>query len=104
MLKDIESAKKLEDVDVYSDRSGLLRRLERLYDKGENLNQLNIKIIEFLKKTFNKSFLIFKDKFNSKPPGGEGYKAHFDGILNFLMKIIKKKMVGMNTVIFSSMF
>ena len=52
LLKDIESAKKLEDVDVYSDRSGLLRRLERLYDKGENLNQLNIKIIEFLKKNF----------------------------------------------------
>ena len=100
LLKDIESAKKLEDVDVYSDRSGLLRRLERLYDKGK-INQLNIKIIEFLKKTFNKSFLIFKDKFNSKPPGGKVTKLILMVSLNFLMKIIKKKMVGMNTVIFS---
>ena len=57
MLKDEESAKKLEDVDVYSDRSGLLRRLERLYDKGENLNQLNIKAVLLLKKLFNKSYL-----------------------------------------------
>ena len=91
LLKDIESAKKLEDVDLYSDRSGLFRRLERLYDKGKNLNQLNIKIIEFLKKTFNKSFLIFKDKFNSKPPGGEGYKAHFDGIFKFFDENNKEK-------------
>ena len=27
--------------------------------------------------------MIFKDKFNAKPPGGEGFFAHYDGIFNF---------------------
>ena len=32
---------------------------------------------------FNEEFLIFKDKFNAKPPGGNGFFPHFDGIFEF---------------------
>ena len=28
-------------------------------------------------------FLIFKDKYNAKPPGGKGFFPHFDGIFEF---------------------
>ncbi len=84
LLKEIEKAKKLQNVDIYSDRGGLPRRIERLYDKGNYLKKLNLKISKLLEQVFNKSFLIFKDKFNYKPPGGEGYKAHFDGIFQFI--------------------
>ena len=31
--------------------------------------------------------LIFKDKFNLKPPGGEGFYAHYDGIFKWLDKV-----------------
>ena len=91
LLEDIDKAEKLKNVDVYSDKSGLPRRIERLYDKGDNLNQLNLKVSNFLENIFRISFLIFKDKFNSKPPGGEGYKAHFDGIFKFLDKNNKER-------------
>ena len=84
LLKEVEKAKKLQNVDIYSDRGGLPRRIERLYDKGNYLKKLNLKISKLLEQVFSKSFLIFKDKFNYKPPGGEGYKAHFDGIFQFI--------------------
>ena len=29
------------------------------------------------------SYLIFKDKFNAKPPGGKGFFPHFDGVFEF---------------------
>ena len=61
-----------------------LRRIEKLYDKGSNLIDLNKKITILLKKIFDKNFLIFKDKFNIKPPGGEGFIAHYDGIYEFI--------------------
>jgi len=68
----------------YYDNKGIHRRTEKLYDKGYRLISLNKKIITILKKIFNKDFIIFKDKFNSKPPGGEGFFAHYDGIFNFI--------------------
>ena len=40
-------------------------------------------MIILLKEIFNEDFLIFKDKFNAKPPGGDGFFAHYDGIFNF---------------------
>ena len=83
LLKDIELAKSKKDTDIYLDRNGLLRRIERLYDKSENLKMLNLKISSFLEEIFKTSFLIFKDKFNAKPPGGEGYQAHYDGVYKF---------------------
>ena len=54
----------------YFDKSNNLRRIEKLFDKG---NQLK-----------NEEFLIFKDKYNAKPAGGDGFFAHYDGIFHFI--------------------
>ena len=68
----------------YSDNLNNLRRIEKIYDKGKNLIYLNKKISILLKEIFDKNFLIFKDKFNIKPPGGEGFIAHYDGVFEFI--------------------
>ncbi len=81
ITNEIQNLKK--NVDLYYDKKGKLRRIERLYDKGESLNLANSKIMDLLKKIFETSFTIFKDKFNAKPPGGEGFFAHYDGIFKF---------------------
>ena len=75
----------------YSDNSNNLRRVEKLYDKGKNLINLNKKISILFKDIFKKEFLIFKDKFNIKPPGGEGFFAHYDGVFEFIDANNKKK-------------
>ena len=75
----------------YFDNLNKLRRIEKLYDKGEYLITLNNKILNILKNVFNEEFLIFKDKFNSKPPGGEGFFAHYDGIFQFVNSNNEKK-------------
>ena len=79
------------DTVKYFDNSNNLRRIEKLYDKGENLIDLNKKILTLLKNVFDKDFLIFKDKFNAKPPGGEGFFAHYDGIFEFINSDDEKK-------------
>ena len=81
IVSEIISVKK--NVDIYYDKKGDLRRIERLYDKGEGLQSVNKKILNLLKEIFNFEFTIFKDKFNAKPPGGEGFFAHYDGIFKF---------------------
>ena len=81
IVSEIISVKK--NVDIYYDKKGSLRRIERLYDKGEGLQSVNKKILNLLKEIFNFEFTIFKDKFNAKPPGGEGFFAHYDGIFKF---------------------
>lgn len=73
----------LNNVEVYYDRKNNLRRIERLYNKDKNLKILNDKILNILNKIFKEEFIIFKDKFNSKPPGGEGFFAHYDGIFEW---------------------
>ena len=72
------------DTVKYFDNNNNLRRIEKLYDKGLQLKNTNQKILNLLKNIFQKDFLIFKDKFNAKPPGGEGFFAHYDGIFNFV--------------------
>jgi 2-aminoethylphosphonate dioxygenase len=72
-----------ENIDIYYDKKGNLRRIEKFYNKGESLLSANKKISIFLKEIFNIDFTIFKDKFNAKPPGGEGFFAHYDGVFNF---------------------
>ena len=57
----------------YFDKFGNLRRVEKFYDKGKYLIDLNKKISDILRQVFDKEFLIFEDKFNAKPPGGEGF-------------------------------
>jgi ectoine hydroxylase-related dioxygenase (phytanoyl-CoA dioxygenase family) len=80
-----------KDTIKYFDNNNNLRRIEKLYNKGIQLNILNNKIILFLKKIFEKEFLIFKDKYNAKPPGGEGFFAHYDGIFHFIDSKNKKR-------------
>lgn len=86
IVNDIYHAK---NVDTYYDQKNLIRRIERIYDKGSNLKYANKKIIDLLKKIFDEDYLIFKDKFNAKPSGGEGFFAHYDGVFKFKDK--KKK-------------
>ena len=75
----------------YFDNSKNLRRIEKLYNKGQYLRSMNEKILNVLKNVFDKDFLIFKDKFNAKPPGGEGFFAHYDGIFEFINSKNEKK-------------
>ena len=87
----------LEEIDnsqntiKYFDNLNNLRRIEKLYDKGQYLINLNEKISVLLKDVFDKEFLIFKDKFNAKPPGGEGFFAHYDGVFEFIDSNNNKK-------------
>ena len=75
----------------YFDNFKNLRRIEMLYDKGNKLKDLNRKISTLLNNVFDEEFLIFKDKFNAKPPGGEGFFAHYDGIFHFINPDNEKK-------------
>ena len=102
IINEINSVKK--NVDIYYDRKDNLRRIERLYDKGEGLKAANKKILNLLKEIFNFEFTIFKDKFNAKPPEGEGFLHIMTEFLYSKMKIMKIRRVGMNTVIFLLMF
>ena len=87
----IDEIEKSKNTIKYFDKDNNLRRIEKLYNKGVQLNNLNNKIIQFLNITFDKDFLIFKDKFNAKPPGGEGFFAHYDGIFHFIDTDNKKR-------------
>lgn len=89
VIKEIDSS---QNTIKYFDNSNNLRRIEKIYDKGPYLINLNDKILKLLKNIFNKEFLIFKDKYNAKPPGGEGFFAHYDGVFEFIdFKNEKKK-------------
>ena len=83
-----------ENVDRYYDINKNLRRIERLYDKGNNLKILNSKLVNYLSDFFKKNFVIFKDKLNAKPTGGDGFEAHYDGFFILLKKIIPSIKVG----------
>ena len=81
LIDEVDNSK---DTIKYFDSSNNLRRIEKLYDKGPYLINLHEKISILLKNIFDKEFLIFKDKFNAKPPGGEGFFAHYDGVFEFV--------------------
>ena len=81
LIDDILSS---DSTERYYDKYSNLRRIEKLYNKSELLSKLNIDIISLLENIFDEKMTIFKDKYNSKPPGGEGFFAHYDGI--FLWK------------------
>ena len=87
----IDDINKASDIEKYFDNTNNLRRIEKIYDKGKNLIDLNDKILILLNDVFEKKFTIFKDKFNSKPPGGEGFFAHYDGIFKFVDSNNSKK-------------
>ncbi len=70
----------------YKDKKGKIRRIEKIYDKGEFLKKFDLDVKNLLGKIFQKKYSIFKDKLNIKPPGGEGFFAHYDGIFKFRNK------------------
>ena len=80
VLNEIENA---QNIEIYTDNKNNLRRIERLYNKGKSLLELNFNVTRLLRDVFNDEFLIFKDKYNAKPPGGEGFYAHYDGVFIF---------------------
>ena len=91
IYKLIEEINNSKNTDKYYDSANNLRRIEKLFNKGQYLINLNKKISIILKDILDKDFLIFKDKFNSKPPGGEGFFAHYDGIFQFINSDNQKK-------------
>ena len=91
ILQLINEINKSKNSIKYFDNFKNLRRIEMLYDKGNKLKDLNKKILTLLNNVFEEEFLIFKDKFNAKPPGGEGFFAHYDGIFHFINPDNEKK-------------
>tara|TARA_B100000965_G_C19495168_1_gene714883 strand:+ start:65 stop:814 length:750 start_codon:yes stop_codon:yes gene_type:complete len=81
----------LNDAIKYFDRKGYPRRIEKFYDKNSTFKNLNKKLLEELEKIFGEKFTIFKDKYNSKPPGGEGYYSHYDGIFKWKDKNLNER-------------
>ena len=81
----------LTDVDTYKDSNGKPRRIERVYDKGEYLKKLSLVVKQKLKDIFGYNLNIFKDKYNFKPPGGEGFFCHYDGVFYFYDSKNEKK-------------
>ena len=79
----IGEVENLTDVDTYRDSSDKLRRVERVYNKGKYLKELGLVVKQKLKDIFGYNFNIFKDKYNFKPPGGEGFFCHYDGVFYF---------------------
>ena len=53
----VEEINQSEGTVRYYDNQNFLRRIEKLYDKGEKLRKLNDKILVLLKGVFDKSFL-----------------------------------------------
>ena len=75
----------------YSDRNNNLRRMERFTFSSKIMSSLNDDIIKFLKANLGNDYLLFKDKVNFKPSGGEGFFAHYDGIFEFTTESGNKK-------------
>ena len=79
-IKDLSTS---NNIDLYKDRSGLVRRMENFTYKNNVLEELNEGVREFLRYLTNEVQVLFKDKVNFKPPKGEGFFAHYDGVFQF---------------------
>jgi len=82
MIEEIEQA---VNVDKYYDGNDNIKRIEKIYDKGENLIEANHLILKILAEIYDFEWKLFKDKINSKPPNSEGFVAHYDGIFSFIV-------------------
>jgi len=82
---------KLSKKGSYKDKYGKIRRVEKIYDKTKNLKKLNKILKDIIYKILKKKLEIFKDKCHFKPPGGAGFKAHYDGVFYFFDKNNKKR-------------
>ena len=83
LSKEIRLIQKEPSVEVYFDRSGQLRRLEHFTYLSDFLTEVNARIEALLGQITGEPYTLFKDKFNYKPPGGEGFSAHYDGVFLF---------------------
>lgn len=79
----LKSIDKISDKETYYDNNNIIMRCENFYDKDELLMQCNEDFLKLLKDLCNKKMIIFKDKYNLKPPNGEGFFCHYDGIYKF---------------------
>jgi ectoine hydroxylase-related dioxygenase (phytanoyl-CoA dioxygenase family) len=73
----------LGNIDIYFDRNGKPRRAECFTFKSRIMQSFNFMIMEMLKELTNVNYILFKDKINFKPPGGEGFFPHYDGVFQF---------------------
>jgi ectoine hydroxylase-related dioxygenase (phytanoyl-CoA dioxygenase family) len=73
-----------KDCERYKDRNGLLRRMENFTFKNKVLEILNRQVRALLFNLTGHSQVLFKDKVNFKPPKGEGFFAHYDGVFQFM--------------------
>lgn len=69
---------------TYSDKRGLIRRVEYFTKRSKSIGLADELMKSFLAKLFEEDYSLFKDKINYKPAGGEGFFAHYDGIFNFI--------------------
>lgn len=70
-------------VDLYQDRNGLIRRMEKFTFLSDDVSFLNSRLETLIKALTGESYVLFKDKVNFKPSGGEGFYAHYDGVFQF---------------------
>jgi len=65
---------------TYLDDQNRPRRIERILNSGKATKTIDSTAREILKDIFGEEFTVFKDKLNFKPPLGEGFRCHYDGI------------------------
>ena len=80
---EIQKLAKSPQILSYSDRNGYLRRMEKFVFASTLFSKLNDRIQEFMLAELKQKYILFKDKVNFKPPGGEGFYAHYDGVFQF---------------------
>ncbi len=79
----IDEIKGDKSIELYYDKSGLIRRMENFTYKHKTFKFVDEKIKNLLLKLTSFEQSLFKDKVNFKPPKGEGFFAHYDGIFQF---------------------
>ena len=57
--KILDEIKHITNLTIYKDRKNQIRRLEQLYNKGLNLNILNLKFCEFIKNNIHREVFNF---------------------------------------------
>ena len=83
ILESIYKAMENDEVNLYYDRDGRLRRMEYFAFYDEVLKDLDRRFQHILYEATGEQWSLFKDKVNFKPSGGEGFYAHYDGIFEF---------------------
>jgi len=84
LLPALDDLEESGDVDIYHDRDGQIRRMEHFTLKSAPFARINQSVLTLLEDVLGETFVLFKDKYNFKPPGGEGFFAHYDGVFRFV--------------------